>query len=422
MICYVGVGTNLGNRAENLERAARELHRRNKVLRASAIYQNPAMVPEGAPADWNLAFLNAVLEVETSASPEDFLKDLMQIETLMGRGKAARWAPRIIDLDLLLWGDEVLSQPNLQVPHPGLWERSFVLDPLKDLIPQKTIPRHGSQTVLARSRVVKGHSPLWMGILNLTPDSFSDGGKYTSTETVLQKAQEWTRAGVSILDLGAESTRPGAQPVSPQDEWDRLKEPLSEIVRKNADLIFKPWISVDTRHPEVAEKAIAAGADWLNDVSGFTNPRMMELAQSFQGPCVFMHSLTVPADKQVTLPKDADPVQLLKEWCSERLNEFHKHGISQDRLIFDPGIGFGKTELQSLEILKRQREFHSLPVPVLVGHSRKSFMRLWTGEKPANRDGDSVGASLRLIESGVEILRVHEPLLHMSAHLAWSHL
>jgi 2-amino-4-hydroxy-6-hydroxymethyldihydropteridine diphosphokinase/dihydropteroate synthase len=419
--CYVGVGSNLGSRLENLERAAVALKEHHRLLKVSPVYQNPALVPKGAPAEWNLAFLNAVFEVETETSASDFFHDLKKIEAQLGRAKAERWAPRIVDLDLLLWGDEEFQTEELTVPHVGLWDRSFVLDPLKDLAPNLKPPGK-NKTVLQRSREVTGHSPLWMGILNLTPDSFSDGGKWMEPSQFLAKAQEMTRAGVQVLDVGAESTRPGATALSANEEWERLKLPLSQLIEQNRNLLFRPRISVDTRHAEVAERALALGADWINDVSGLSSLAMVELAAATKAPWIFMHSLTIPVDKTVTLPVDQDPVKLLKEFAWSRLEFFEARGISSDRLMFDPGIGFGKTETQSLEILKRVSEFHELPFPLLIGHSRKSFMRLWTGEKPMNRDGDSVGISLRLIESKVDILRVHEPALHIGAHLAWSHL
>jgi 2-amino-4-hydroxy-6-hydroxymethyldihydropteridine diphosphokinase/dihydropteroate synthase len=425
---YIGVGSNLGDRRENLEQAAREISQKHVILNTSPVYQNPAMVPAGAPSDWNLAYLNAVLKIETAAAPNELLKDLKRIETELGRTPSPRWAPRVIDLDILLYGNESISSDGLVVPHPGILERSFVLDPLKDLAPSLLVP--GSNlSVLQRSRQVPGLAPLWMGILNLTPDSFSDGGQWNQPETFLSKAKEMIAGGAHILDLGAESTRPGATALTAAEEWQRLEKPLHDLLAliqtsavNEGRHFFHPKISIDTRHAEVAKKALAMGAHWINDVSGLSDPAMINLAVESACPFVFMHSLSVPADKKLHLPLDADPVTLVKDWALEKIAELSARGIPVGRLIFDPGIGFGKTEAQSLEILKRISEFHELPVPILVGHSRKSFLRLWTGAKASHRDADSVGISLKLLNSGVEILRVHEPALHAGAHLAWSHL
>lgn len=422
------MGSNLGDRRENLEQAAREISLIHRVVATSPVYQNAALVPPGAPASWNLAYLNAVIKIETEFAPEKLLHDLKRIEAALGRTPAARWAPRVIDLDILLYDGTIYRSDGLVIPHPEMWGRSFVLDPLKNLDPQLIVPGQ-TKTVLQRARELPGHAPLWMGILNLTPDSFSDGGQWNQPEKFLEKAKEMLAAGVHVLDLGAESTRPGATPLSSTDEWQRLEKPLRilrELLTPSGQSLqrrfFLPKISVDTRHADVAERALSLGADWLNDVSGLREPAMVKLAARTTTPVVFMHSLSVPVDKTEHLPLMADPVETVKRWAQERIASLTAGGISPERLIFDPGIGFGKTETQSLEILKRIAEFHDLNVPVLVGHSRKSFLRLWTGAKAAHRDADSVGISLKLIQSGVEILRVHEPALHAGAHLAWSHL
>jgi hypothetical protein len=152
-------------------------------------------------------------ELRVDAQPADILVGLKQIERDLGREDRGRWAPRPIDLDLLLYGVETLATERLRVPHPGLTERAFVLTPLAALEPNLTIPGRGSRTVLEHARAGHHHLPLWMGIVNLTPDSFSDGGELADLDAVEQHAMHLAMSGAAVIDIGAESTRPGATPI-----------------------------------------------------------------------------------------------------------------------------------------------------------------------------------------------------------------
>lgn len=381
----------MGDRRANLERAADSLVLISRgPIRVSSLYENPALIPAGAPSDWHRPFLNAAAEIEWDGTAFDLLKELKSIEKSLGRVEAARWAPRILDLDLLLFGNSVVREPELVVPHPEMLNRSFVLDPLKDLIPD----------FLKKARELKGHSPWTMAILNLTPDSFSDGGGS-------QNFEQMVASGVQAIDIGAESTRPGAAPVSVDEEWRRL-EPTLEKVRALPSH-FKPYISLDTRHAEVAARALNYGVDCINDVGGLSDPAMLTLLRESSCDYVLMHSLTVPADPHITLPSNCDPVNELKNWLSEKLELVRSRGIDLNRIIFDPGIGFGKTAAQSLAILERMNEFTDFPVRLLVGHSRKSFMKALGVE---DRDSATLEISRQLARRGVNILRVHDFQLH----------
>lgn len=417
MRCFIGLGSNLGERRANLEKAAHMLKvlARPGSFRVSPIYENPAVVPAKSPLDWQQPFLNAVVEMRFQGSARDLLVQLQRIEKHIGREPAPRWAPRALDLDLLLFGDEIINEADLQVPHPGLCERSFVLDPLKDLHPDLRVPGR-AETALALARRARGHAPLWMGILNLTPDSFSDGGELADFFTFRRKISEWDEAGVQIFDLGAESTRPGAVPVETAAEWDRLQPALEMIRLHFQGRIFRPLISVDTRHADVAEKALRAGADWINDVSGLTDLRMVELLTQQRRPAIMMHALGIPANPTITLPMSEDPVVAVKGWAWRRLEELTQQGLQAEDLIFDPGIGFGKNAHQSLHLLQRWAELADLPVRLLAGHSRKSFLQIWSQHPAGERDWESVGVSLSIAQKGAEIIRVHEPVLHMRAH------
>ena len=425
MKVYIGLGSNLGNRKENLEWAARELSSFLNIEGVAPVFQTAALMKEDSPAEWNLPYLNSVVSGEFSGSPRELLNVLKKTEQVMGRSPSAsgaiKWAPRLIDLDLLIFGDQVIAESDLQVPHPGMTQRSFVLDPLKHLAPLLKLV-DTKRTILELARDLRSQSPLWMGILNLTPDSFSDAVRLTNLEAFEKQVHQFCQIGTHVLDLGAESTRPGAQMVTLKEEWERLQVPLRLTVEKIKGQWFRPLISVDTRNFETAEKALAAGADWINDVSGMNSPAMVELIRAAGCPVLVMHSLDVPANANHTWPEGSDPIAHLKVWATDKLESLTRAGISLSNIILDPGIGFGKSAQQSLQILSRIDELYALPARWLVGHSRKSFMRVMSQASPRLRDAESVGISIRLAERHVDILRVHDPEIHMSAHLAWSHL
>jgi dihydropteroate synthase/2-amino-4-hydroxy-6-hydroxymethyldihydropteridine diphosphokinase len=421
MKCFVGLGSNQGDRVANLERAAQRLKTMSDgSFRVSPIYRTPALVPPGAPSSWRIPFVNAVIEMSWNGEATQLLSKLKEIEKEIGRLPAERWAPRVIDLDLLLFGDQVIhdAQTFLHVPHAQMLKRAFVLGPLRDLEPRLIVP--GSAVAVTEvHRQLPSRAPLWMGILNLTPDSFSDGGVHTDFSAFAKSCETAFQEGVQIFDLGAESTRPGAIPVEPETEWRRLSPALEHLSARFRDRLFRPRISVDTRHTLVARRALAHGADWINDVSAGADVGMANVVREANCDFVFMHHLSVPADVTQVLADSVDPVQEVLRWAEARIEKLQDEGVSLDRLIFDPGIGFGKTPLQSLEILKRIEELQVLPVRILVGASRKSFMKLWGERTAAARDPEGIGVSLQMAMKGVDVIRVHEPSLHLRAFNAF---
>ncbi len=423
MKCFVAFGTNLGDRRGNLERAAKALAALPGVTRVetSPVFQTPALVPPGAPDSWRLPFLNAGASLEWRGSPPELLRALKGIERELGRATAPTWSPRIIDLDLLAAGDCAVNEPDCQVPHPALPGRSFVLDPLKHLAPGLHLPSF-SLSVLGQSRRLSERAPLWMAIFNVTPDSFSDGGALANETALRARVEKLERAEVHCYDLGAESTRPGATPVGEEEEWARLKPVFDFLADRHRGAHFRPLLSVDTRHVGTARRALECGARVVNDVSGLADPAMAELLASSGCQYVLMHSLSVPADRTRVLADDIDPVAHVFRWAERKLEQLERAGVNLDRILFDPGIGFGKTPAQSLALLRGIDAFFDLPVRLLVGHSRKSFMAAWGPQPVEERDGFGVGASLRLAAKGVEVLRVHEASLHATAFYAQQEL
>jgi 2-amino-4-hydroxy-6-hydroxymethyldihydropteridine diphosphokinase/dihydropteroate synthase len=422
MTVYLGLGSNLGDRRANIARALDALTRGGqRVLRVSPVVESPAMLPDDASADWNRPFLNIVAECSTDETPEALLARLKAIERELGRGEHARWAPRTIDLDILLWGDERIATERLTVPHPGITERAFVLTPLAALAPLATIPGRGTKTVLEWSREGGRHIPLWMGIVNVTPDSFSDGGRFETWPTVEAHVDALVAAGASFIDVGAESTRPGATPLDAEREWERLERVLAPLIDKHASSPLRPRFSLDTYHPATARRALALGVDVINDVGGLASPEMLELAATSDRDWIAMHNLGLPADRARTLPVDRDPVSEVERWLEHRLDEWQRAGLDLGRVVFDPGIGFGKNPLQSLRLLRGIERFERYGIRILVGHSRKSFMHELTAEGAA-RDLFTIGASLELCARSVEILRVHDVAAHAAAYRGWAHL
>ena len=417
MKCFIGLGSNLGNRKENLEKAANELARisNGAYLRVARVYETPALVPPNAPIDWRtLPYLNTAAEIDWAGSAEDLLRALKGIEKKLGRQESSRWAPRVLDLDLLSFGSETVREEHLQVPHPGISERSFVLDPLKDLAPSLILPG-ASLPLVRQARELAAHSPWILGIFNLTPDSFSDGGALPNAESLRARLREADAAGLQAIDLGAESTRPGAFLVSAEEEWQRLRPALEIIQAHYAGQRLRPWISVDTRRAETAQRALELGVDAINDVSGLADPAMLAVLRQSSCEYILMHSLSIPADPKVAIPMEVDPVATLKDWLSRKLDLLQEEGISPSRAIFDPGIGFGKTAFQSLTILRRIDEFTKLPVRLLIGHSRKSFLKSLSPLAAENREAATLALSLELARRGVDILRVHDFASHLVA-------
>lgn len=401
---FLGLGSNCGNRRFYLEQAILEIEKICQVDEVSPVYETHALLPEGAKGEWDRPFLNLVLQISSDEGGEVFLLRLQKIESQLGRRKAAHWSPRCIDIDILTWGAEECDHSNLKIPHPGLWQRSFVLDPLKDL----------DISYAPRARQHLQHSPLWMAIFNVSPDSFSNGGRVCSWQKTEKLFQFYSEVGVQIIDLGAESTRPGADPLGVEEEWERLKPYLEVWQNRAVDFKLGPYLSVDTYKPEIARRALTMGAQVINDVSGLSDLGMLEILRDSEVSYVLTHSLGVPADPQKVMA--GDPLEDLIHWLESQLELLVKEGISLQRVFFDPGIGFGKTASQSWQIIRKIENLQKFPVRLLVGPSRKSFLQSVISRCFSQRDVETLGVCLELIDKGIDVLRVHNPEFHMRAH------
>ncbi|MBR2141003.1 MAG: dihydropteroate synthase [Rickettsiales bacterium] len=404
---FLAVGTNLGNRKQNILDAIRKLwENKISVLQVSPLYETSALLLKHSPSSWNIPYYNCAIKIKTDVEPLELLHILKKIEKEMGRDFTNKWSPRIIDLDIIFYKNQNVNLPELTIPHKSYRDRSFVLDPLSFLCPERI-----------KDYYVEQHRPLFMGIINISPDSFSGG----AGDNFVQVFENWVENNVQIIDIGAESTNPNSKAITATDEINRLKDVFEYIKNKKFDEL-RPILSIDTYHPETAEIAIKNGFDMVNDVSGFENEKMLDLAKDNKNVrFVFSHNLGVPANKNVVVPDEKNIIEELEKWLEHKLNIFDKNGIEKEQIIFDVGIGFGKTPSQNLQILQNIENFHRYGVKIAVGHSRKSFMSVFTEAIPINRDIETIAISMKLANK-VDIIRVHTPVEHKRALLAQEHI
>lgn len=249
-----------------------------------------------------------------------------------------------------------------------------------------------------------GNGPYLMGIVNVTPDSFSDGGQFFDPAAAIAHGARLAAEGAQILDIGGESTRPGAQPVTPDEEIRRVVPVIEGLTRR------APWLSIDTRHAETMAAALKAGANFVNDVSALTHdPQALPLVAGAGVPVCLMHMRGTPR----TMQQDANYSNVVEEvfdFLQERVSACVAAGIARENLIVDPGIGFAKTAEQNLALIGKIRRFHDLGVPVLLGASRKRFIAALDRDAaaPEDRLPGSLAAVLAARAQGVGLFRVHD--------------
>jgi dihydropteroate synthase len=252
------------------------------------------------------------------------------------------------------------------------------------------------------AQLLKSQDPVIMGILNVTPDSFSDGGEFNQLESAVNHALQMQAQGAAIIDIGGESTRPGAQPVDAEQEMCRVI-PVIEGLRKKSDIP----ISIDTSKPEVMRCAIEAGANMVNDVNALRAEGAIECCAELNVPVCLMHMLGEPRTMQQN-PEYIDVVKEVAAFLLERAQKCIEAGISEDSIILDPGFGFGKALEHNLQLLSRLDEICELDFPVLVGLSRKSMLGAVLGQPVNERLIGSVAAAVIAYEKGARLFRVHD--------------
>lgn len=245
--------------------------------------------------------------------------------------------------------------------------------------------------------------PAIMGIVNVTPDSFSDGGKFYTPADAVEQALRLEDQGASILDIGGESSRPYSEPVAADEELRRVVPVLESLLPR-----VSAAVSIDTSKASVAQAATQLGVHIINDVTGLEgDPAMLDVAKNCDAGLCIMHMKGTPAMMQDS-PEYADVVGEIGDYLAARLDALTQNGIDKQRICLDPGIGFGKSHEHNLELVRRCEELHYLSRPLLVGHSRKGFIAKIIGDKQAERTSGSVSISLALARKGIQIIRVHD--------------
>ena len=273
-------------------------------------------------------------------------------------------------------------------------------------------------TLQCGQRVLSLDTPQIMGVLNVTPDSFSDGGQLLSNEgllhdRLLERASQMVADGAAILDIGGESTRPGAAPVSSQEELDRVMGAV-QLIAPRLDVI----LSIDTSTPEVMREAAQAGAGLLNDVRAFSREGAMAAAVATQLPVSLMHMSDEP-DRMQEQTEYVDVVTDVKAFLAHRIAACREAGIAKDQMMIDPGFGFGKTVTQNYEMLRRLEEFASFDLPILVGVSRKSMIGAITGRPASERVVPSAVLAVMAAARGASVIRVHDVAETADALAVW---
>ncbi|XP_006657962.3 protein STRUBBELIG-RECEPTOR FAMILY 7-like isoform X2 [Oryza brachyantha] len=442
----IALGSNVGDRVGTFERALRMMKNSGiRITRHACLYETaPAYVTDQP------RFLNSAVRGTTKMEPHELLRRLKEIEKDIGRHTdGIRYGPRPIDLDILLYGDSRISTENLVVPHERIHERPFVLAPLVDLLGSSTnddvekswhslakctggffelwnklggesmIGTEGIKRVLPVGNRLLDWSErtLVMGVLNLTPDSFSDGGKFQEVEAAISQAKLLISEGADIIDIGAQSTRPFARRLSPDEELERLI-PLLDVITQIPEMEGK-LLSVDTFYAEIAAEAVKRGVHIVNDVSGGQiDPRILEVVAELGVPFVTMHMRGDPS----TMQSEQNLVygHVCNEVASElytRVREAELSGIPLWRIVLDPGIGFSKNAKHNLEVIMGlesirteigEMSLGASHVPILLGPSRKRFLgEICNRTNPIERDVATVAAATAGILNGANIVRVH---------------
>lgn len=453
--CYIAVGSNVGDSVGSITASVEMLRARGVVVEAtSLLYVLLPMYYQDQPD-----FVNGVFKATTQLSPEALLRVLQSVETDLLRTKTIEKGPRLIDLDIVLYGQHRVDAPHLQIPHIGMLERTFVMEPLCELVDAQAVhpgtaePLHShlrqlvqqgvdtsKQALQALERLVPGPhgrslrlgARTWvMGVVNTTPDLFSDGGSLGSVEDAVKRCEEMVRDGADILDIGGASTRPGSVAPSVEEETARVV-PVIAAVRCHSDpAVREALILVDTYRLEVARAAVAAGADIVNDVTGGTGDAAMAPMVAETGAVyVACHSRGDTAGGAAnsdysagSVVRDGEEavggavvVQVARE-LSAVCGRVMAAGVHKWKVVVDPNFGFAKTTEQNYELLGglgalrqyRGREGSLAGFPLLVGMSRKRFVGEAVGEPtPSRRDFGLAGAAVCAVQGGADVVRVHE--------------
>jgi dihydropteroate synthase len=277
------------------------------------------------------------------------------------------------------------------------------------------LPKIAEYWALPSGALLFAATPRLMGIVNVTPDSFSDGGRWETTDLAVEHALQLVAEGADLIDIGGESTRPGSDPVTVEEECRRILP----VIERLAACCRVP-ISIDTSKSEVARRSLEAGAAIVNDVTGLSgDSRMLEVCARSSCGVVVMHMQGRPKTMQ-TDPQYEDVVKEVRDYLGQRIQALADAGISKERVVIDPGIGFGKTAAHNLEILSNLAALRPLGCPILIGHSRKKFLQKVLERPVEEVTAGTIGVAIAVAEQGAQILRIHDVQAVRDALVAWS--
>jgi dihydropteroate synthase/2-amino-4-hydroxy-6-hydroxymethyldihydropteridine diphosphokinase len=420
----IALGGNLPSREgahrETLRRALPFIEAEGlKILARSSIW-----LTEPVPRSNHPWYANQVISVATGLSPDAVLAALHRVEARFERERSVRDAPRTLDLDLIAYHDAMINTEHLVVPHPRMHLRAFVLAPLQEIAPGFRHPQSGQtvETLLEQSDRTGicrlRELPLIMGVVNVTPDSFSDAKPLLDTDLAIAHALQLMEEGADILDIGGESTRPGAAPVAPAEEQRRIL-PVIEAIAASAAARGR-LVSVDTRHASTMALAIKAGATMINDVSALGDPNSAALLAEAKLPIILMHMQGTPQTMQND-PSYGDVVREVAQFLDAACRRGIDAGIHPDQLWVDPGIGFGKTLAHNIALLNATARFGANGRKTLIGASRKGFIaRIDRDGAASERLGGSIAAALAAAARGATAIRVHDVAQTRQALAVWS--
>ncbi|GHU11358.1 folate synthesis bifunctional protein [Alphaproteobacteria bacterium] len=390
---FLSLGSNLGNRFENIRKAIAGLSVFFDCKITSHIIETEAILPENAPPDWNIPYLNAVIVGDSHCSPFELLSKLKNIERKMGRNTdISDWSPRAIDIDIISYYNQPINSDRLVLPHKEVGRREFlqyllreVGYPLQNDMLNNTSYRPMNHFVL---------DPKIVGIVNVTPDSFSDGGQYIDADKAEAQVRKIYAEGAHIVELGPQTTKPGYVEVPPSEEIDRL----SGVLERCSDI---DCIGVDTYFDDVVKFAIEKhNVKWINDQNAALNHDTIKLI----------------ADKNVKLVTMLHGMDM--SWISGRIKVLTHFGVPLENIIIDPGIGFGKTKYQNIEMIQNCKRMKEIGCEVLLGHSRKSFMEVFSNFPASHRDIETLAVSSFADDAEVDYIRVHNVQDHMRFFVA----
>ncbi|GHT97176.1 folate synthesis bifunctional protein [Alphaproteobacteria bacterium] len=390
---FLSLGSNLGNRLKNIMEAIDELSAFFDCKVTSHLIETEAILPENAPSDWNVPYLNAVLVGDSHCSPFELLSKIKNIEKKMGRDiDISDWSPRVIDIDIISYYNQSINSDRVVLPHKEIEHREFLQYLLREVgypLPSNML---GNTSYKPLNHFVL--DPKIVGIVNVTPDSFSDGGQYMDADKAEAQVRKIYAEGAHIIELGPQTTKPGYVEIPPSEEIDRLSGVLERCTDINC-------IGVDTYFDDVARFAIEKhNVRWINDQNAALNQDTIKLIANNNVKLVTMlHGMDM-------------------SWFSERIKVLTHLGMQLKNIIIDPGIGFGKTKYQNIEMIQNCRRIKEMGCEVLLGHSRKSFMEVFSNFPPSQRDVETLAISSFADDAEVEYIRIHNVQDHMRFFVA----